>query len=609
MSYQVLARKWRPRFFREMVGQEHVLQALINALDHNRLHHAYLFTGTRGVGKTSIARVLAKCLNCEQGVSSEPCGQCSSCQEINNNCFVDLIEVDAASRTKVEDTRELLDNVQYAPSQGRYKIYLIDEVHMLSTHSFNALLKTLEEPPKHCIFLLATTDPQKLPATVISRCIQFKLMSMRVDEMTEHLTDILTKESIAFEARALQHIAHGAKGSMRDALSLLDQAIAYGNQNVSTKAVREMLSIVEAEPLLQLLQAIHAQSPKEVLALIQQLAHEGYQFDRFLTALVSCLHTLIMRQAVPDYDIQDFDSPEPLDALTQSIDAETLQLYYQVALTGQRDIGLAPTLQAGLEMTALRMMVLSAPSNANTAAKAKPVIKAEIVTTVKTAKSPACKTPLPASKQVPQPASEKPVSHVVNTEVTSPKEILQTESSEPASHIASRVEPSIKQKQESASPTAQDASKVIESNQTKITAINGQNWPDFVEALPLKGLSKSLLQNCAFDSMEANSLHLALRPKHKALQNPKQTELIEEAMNAYLGKQYKLHITIKEAVEQTPQDIDDKKAIKARETAEKHLNADPQVQSLKQAFDGKIISKTAELVSTESQLVTEKARS
>lgn len=356
MSYQVLARKWRPRLFREMVGQTHVLQALINALDHDRLHHAYLFTGTRGVGKTTIARILAKCLNCETGVSSEPCGVCSACREIDEGRFVDLIEVDAASRTKVEDTRELLDNVQYAPSRGRFKVYLIDEVHMLSSHSFNALLKTLEEPPAHVKFLLATTDPQKLPVTILSRCLQFSLKNMPPERVVDHLRHVLAEETIPFDDESLWLLGRAADGSMRDGLSLTDQAIAYGNGALRAEEVRSMLGTIDHGQVFALLETLAAGDGTGVLAIVAQLAEQGADFSGVLAELISTLQRLAIAQVVPDAVDNSQGDQVRLLGLAERVSAEDVQLFYQLALHGRRDLPLSPTPRGGFEMALLRML-------------------------------------------------------------------------------------------------------------------------------------------------------------------------------------------------------------------------------------------------------------
>ncbi len=355
MSYQVLARKWRPRNFAELVGQEHVLQALTNALDNDRLHHAYLFTGTRGVGKTTIARIFAKSLNCETGVSSKPCGECSACQEINEGRFVDLIEVDAASRTKVEDTRELLDNVQYAPSRGRYKVYLIDEVHMLSTHSFNALLKTLEEPPPHVKFLLATTDPQKLPATVLSRCLQFNLKRLQLPLIRDYLAELLVQEKIEFEIPALHLLARAADGSMRDALSLLDQAIAYGSGAVKETDVRAMLGTIEHKYIVQILESLSTADAGQLLAAVQAAAERASDFGSVLNELLSMLQQIAIAQSVPEAVDEDLEARDAVLELAQKMPAEDVQLFYQIGLIGRRDLYLSPEPRGGLEMVLLRM--------------------------------------------------------------------------------------------------------------------------------------------------------------------------------------------------------------------------------------------------------------
>ncbi|OEC36391.1 DNA polymerase-3 subunit gamma/tau [Pseudomonas cuatrocienegasensis] len=356
MSYQVLARKWRPRSFREMVGQTHVLKALINALDSQRLHHAYLFTGTRGVGKTTIARIIAKCLNCETGISSTPCGVCSVCREIDEGRFVDLIEVDAASRTKVEDTRELLDNVQYSPSRGRFKVYLIDEVHMLSTSSFNALLKTLEEPPPHVKFLLATTDPQKLPVTVLSRCLQFSLKNMPPERVVEHLDHVLTAENIPFENDALWLLGRAADGSMRDAMSLTDQAIAFGEGKVLAADVRAMLGTLDHGQVYGVLQALLEGDARGLIEAVRHLAEQGPDWNGVLAEILNVLHRVAIAQALPDAVDNGQGDRERVLGLAELLPAEDVQFYYQMGLIGRRDLPLAPDPRSGFEMVLLRML-------------------------------------------------------------------------------------------------------------------------------------------------------------------------------------------------------------------------------------------------------------
>ncbi|WP_150137088.1 DNA polymerase III subunit gamma/tau [Candidatus Enterovibrio altilux] len=356
MSYQVLARKWRPHQFRDVVGQAHVLMALTNALDHNRLHHAYLFSGTRGVGKTTIARIFTKALNCEHGITSVPCGVCSTCQEIDQGCFVDLLEVDAASRTKVEDTRDLLDNVEYKPARGRYKVYLIDEVHMLSRHSFNALLKTLEEPPEYVKFLLATTNPQKLPITILSRCLQFHLKHLDTLQIKHQLEHVLSEECISAELRALSLISRAAEGSMRDALSLTDQAIALGNGAVFESQVTSMLGTLSTDQALLLLEVLACGETSLVMQRVTQIADIGVEWDGLLKEIASQLHCVAMAQALPES--MDISSPdaERILLLSKTMPPQDVQLLYQIVLQGRQDLPFAPDGRAGLEMVLLRML-------------------------------------------------------------------------------------------------------------------------------------------------------------------------------------------------------------------------------------------------------------
>lgn len=368
MTQQVLALKWRPRTFNEVIGQPHVVQALSNGLDNNRLHHAFLFTGTRGVGKTTLARIFAKSLNCEKGVSSSPCGVCSICKEVDEGRFVDLIEIDAASRTRVEDTREILDNVQYAPTRGRYKIYLIDEVHMLSNSSFNALLKTLEEPPSHVKFLLATTDPQKLPVTVLSRCLRFQLKRIQDDEIAEQLEKILSSEGIPFDSSAVKLIAKAGDGSMRDALSLLDQAIAYTGQNVAYEPTHEMLGLIDTQYLQLVLSALASREASELISALGTIRDNGLDYHRFLEDLIDAFHLLTMMQI--SEEVAEHESLE-YRTLAQQFKAEDLQLFYQIALNGRKDLQNHPNSEVGFEMTLLRMLYFAPQAPIDTATSPK----------------------------------------------------------------------------------------------------------------------------------------------------------------------------------------------------------------------------------------------
>ncbi len=442
MSYQVLARKWRPHTFREMVGQEHVLQALINALDHDRLHHAYLFTGTRGVGKTTIARILAKCLNCEVGVSSVPCNECSACTEINEGRFVDLIEVDAASRTKVEDTRELLENVQYAPTRGRYKVYLIDEVHMLSNSSFNALLKTLEEPPPHVKFLLATTDPQKLPVTILSRCLQFNLKNMTPERIVSHLQFVLEKEMVPFEDAGLWQLARSADGSMRDALSLTDQSIAFGDGKITDVDVRTMLGTIDQSLVYDVLQALINEDVSQLLKAVSHLSEHSPDYGAALAELITTLHRVAIAQALPEAVDNSQGDRQKIYDFAQNMSAEDVQLYYQTALLGRRDLPLVPDPRNGFEMVLLRMLAfkpqgvaqlptkpLAAKPNPNSdiandvssdSAQAKPESAGNINSTAGSAES-----TMPVDEQANY--SEDPIDETSQNDILSPSVVEQPE--------------------------------------------------------------------------------------------------------------------------------------------------------------------------------------
>jgi len=359
MSYQVLARKWRPKTYPEMVGQQHVLQALVNALDSERLHHAYLFSGTRGVGKTTIARIFSKSLNCEKGISSTPCGECASCTEIDEGRSVDLIEIDAASRTGVEDMRELLENVQYAPTRSRFKVYLIDEVHMLSKHSFNALLKTLEEPPEHVKFLLATTDPQKLPVTVLSRCLQFNLKRMTPAQIQQHLDDLLKHEAIESETAALMLLAHAADGSMRDALSLLDQAIAYGGGAVKTEAVESMLGAISKDYLIRIIQALIAQNAQQLLAETRLLSERTPDYQRVCSDFINIFYQMALYLSQASIEPEDDLMKQSIMDCADKLSAEEVQLYYQIVLQGRKDLDITPDQSLGFEMLMLRLLAFS----------------------------------------------------------------------------------------------------------------------------------------------------------------------------------------------------------------------------------------------------------
>ncbi|EFT4507729.1 DNA polymerase III subunit gamma/tau [Salmonella enterica subsp. enterica serovar Stanley] len=440
MSYQVLARKWRPQTFADVVGQEHVLTALANGLSLGRIHHAYLFSGTRGVGKTSIARLLAKGLNCETGITATPCGVCDNCREIEQGRFVDLIEIDAASRTKVEDTRDLLDNVQYAPARGRFKVYLIDEVHMLSRHSFNALLKTLEEPPAHVKFLLATTDPQKLPVTILSRCLQFHLKALDVEQIRHQLEHILNEEHIAHEPRALQLLSRAADGSLRDALSLTDQAIASGDGQVSTQAVSAMLGTLDDDQALSLVEAVVDANGERVMSLINEAAARGIEWEALLVEMLSLLHRIAMVQLSPAALGNDMAAIEQrMRELARTVPPGDLQLYYQTLLIGRKELPWAPDRRMGVEMTLLRALAfhprMPLPEPETPRQSFAPVAPTAVMTPPQVQQPSA---PAPQTSPAPLPASTSQVLAARN-QLQRAQGVTKTKKSEPAA--ASRARP------------------------------------------------------------------------------------------------------------------------------------------------------------------------
>lgn len=510
MSYQVLARKWRPRVFREMVGQEHVLQALINALDHNRLHHAYLFTGTRGVGKTTIARILAKCLNCETGVSSEPCGQCASCREIGEGRFVDLIEVDAASRTKVEDTRELLENVQYAPTRGRYKVYLIDEVHMLSNSSFNALLKTLEEPPPHVKFLLATTDPQKLPMTILSRCLQFNLKNMNPERIVQHLKFVLNEELVPFEESALWHLGRAADGSMRDAMSLTDQAIAYGSGKITEADVSAMLGTIDQTAVYDIVNALASLDGRAVLAAVERMSEQAPDYASALAEMLAVLHRIAIAQALPEAVDNSHGDRERIMQLAQQLPSEDIQLYYQTALLGRRDLPLAPDPRAGFEMVLLRMLAF----------KPQGVIEVPTQHLPNTSPVKAAATPSPLAPPVavpPSPAASVPVAPASTAEQAVPPVVpsspapqtLVTESAPP-------VTPLSVPEQSLVNEPGASSSAVITENAAPDDSYEAPSDDDYAE----------YAQAPAYYDLPVSEPEDDASKKYEAAQPPKETEAI-----------------------------------------------------------------------------------
>ncbi len=567
MSHQVLARKWRPRIFREMVGQEHVLQALINALDHDRLHHAYLFTGTRGVGKTTVARILAKCLNCESGVSSEPCGVCASCTEIAEGRSVDLIEVDAASRTKVEDTRELLENVQYAPTRSRYKVYLIDEVHMLSTSSFNALLKTLEEPPPHVIFLLATTDPQKLPATVLSRCLQFNLKNMSPELIVEHLKYVLEQEMVSFEEPALWLLGRAASGSMRDALSLTDQAVAFGSGKLAEADVRSMLGTVDLSFVYRLLDAVVAQDPEAALAVVADMSEHAPDYGGSLEEMASLLHRVAVAQAVPAAVDNAWGDADKVTAYAGAMTAEDAQLYYQLAVTGKRDLGLAPEARSGMEMSLLRMIAFRPAGVIEEGAELEES-GPEVAAPAKKLEAPA--RPAAAVQAPPAPEAEPEPQPEPEPVIEPPPVAPQT--------------PAVPEPQAAPEPTpAPEPAPAAE-----VLPLEPARWPDLLDRLDLGGLVYNVASHCELRQVDGDQAWFVLDEANASLYNDNHGQRIETALSAYLGRDITVVIEPGLPRYETPAQRARRLLEERQAQALQDIEADPRVKLLLERFEGSI---------------------
>ena len=519
----MLARKWRPRNFEQLVGQTHVARALVNALDADRLHHAFLFSGTRGVGKTTLARILAKCINCETGVTSKPCGECSACIEIDEGRFVDLLEVDAASRSKVDETRDLMDNVQFTPARGRYKVYLIDEVHMFSEKSFNALLKTLEEPPPHVKFLLATTDPQKLPATVLSRCLKFDLKRLPADDIAAYLERILAEESIGFETAAVRLVARAADGSMRDALSLLDQAVAYGAGTVTEEETRAMLGTVDQSRVIELLDAIAVRDAAGAMDVVAAVASDAADCSDVLGEMVNTLHRVAVRQAVPGAAEPDPDLAEACARLAERLSPEDVQLCYEIGLRGRRDLALVPDPRLGLEMAVLRMLAF-APDAAGAA------------TASESRSSSTGATPAPAPRAA---AGER-----VPAPVTQP--------------AAGRVDPA---------------------------SLTAQRWRELVEGLELSGLAGELALNTILVASDARRLTVELDPSHAPLNTAGARDALRGALAARFGDSVELDIVLSSPSQETPAAGRARDEARRRQAAIRAIEEDPRVRTLCETFD------------------------
>ena len=586
MSYQVLARKWRPKSFETLVGQDHVVRALSNALDQQRLHHAYLFTGTRGVGKTTLARILAKSLNCETGISAKPCGVCSACTEIDRGRFVDLIEVDAASNTQVDAMRDLLDNAQYAPSAGRFKVYIIDEVHMLSKSAFNAMLKTLEEPPAHVKFILATTDPQKVPVTVLSRCLQFNLRQMAGTSIIDHLQNILTQEAIPFQASALHLIARAADGSMRDALSLTDQAIAYGGQSVNEAEVRDMLGAIDQSYLYQLINALLAEDGPALIAQAQAMEQRSLSFESALNDLAQLLHQIAVAQTVPDSVAHDLPERAVLLDFAQRIPATSLQLYYQIALLGRRDIGLAPDELAGFSMSLLRMLAFS-PKDQALSNASPPALKAQTT------------SPTPVAASVATTASDTAAASTVAANEASKPQVPHEDSMQAAAEESPPAPSSDEMPFEETMPSepipmAEAANADAEYSHNEPMPVdaglsrqfNG-DWRNLVDNLKL-GLARALSQHCELISYDENSISLSVPEMQKHLLLPNYQEKLSTSINQYFDKKIKLHFSVGGTGNTPAQQINQEKA-QAQSSAENAIEQDGFVQALINDFGAQII--------------------
>ena len=525
MSYQVLARKWRPKSFAELVGQEHVVRALSNALTQQRLHHAYLLTGTRGVGKTTLARIMAKALNCETGITATPCGQCSACREIDSGRFVDLLELDAASNTGIDNMREVLDNAQYLPTAGRFKVYLIDEVHMLSKAAFNSMLKTLEEPPEHVKFILATTDPQKIPVTVLSRCLQFNLKQMPPLVVIGHLQHVLAQENIPFELPALQLLARAAQGSMRDGLSLLDQAIAFGGGVVAEGQVRDMLGAIDQTYLLEILDALAAKDGSALIAMAERMEERSLSFEAALQDLGVLLHKIALAQALPDALGEDLPERGKLLELAQVFDAEEVQLCYQIALHGRRDLHLAPDEFAGFSMTLLRMLAFTLEQGA----------------------------PARREGQRPTPVPAQSVAREAARPVETPTPPSRTE-----------VPPA------------------------KKNHFDG-NWHTLVSQLKLSGMAKMLAQHCELKSFSGDVLELCVPEEHRHLSEKPYQEKLKAAVAEYFDEPVKLSISIGMVTGQTPAQIETRDKQEKLAVAVAAIEQDAFVRELIDNFDAKLI--------------------
>ncbi|MBT4832259.1 MAG: DNA polymerase III subunit gamma/tau [Porticoccaceae bacterium] len=572
MSYQVLARKWRPRSFAEMAGQEHVLQALINALDNDRLHHAYLFTGTRGVGKTTIGRILSKCLNCEQGVSSVPCGTCASCVEINEGRFIDLIEVDAASRTGVDDMRDLLDNVQYTPSRGRFKIYLIDEVHMLSKSSFAALLKTLEEPPAHVKFLFATTDPQKLPITVLSRCLQFNLKNLSAERITQHLQFVLGEEKVPFEEAALWSLARAADGSMRDALSLTDQAIGHGGGQINETEVSSMLGTIERSYVVDICMALASGTGADVLAAIARMAEQAPDYDAALADLLSIWHQVAILQTVPealDKGVAHYSELLDLAAVTSK---EDVQLIYQICLLGRKDLHLAADLKSGFEMVLLRALAFRPDAN--------PPLRQNIEVDTPQEGEPPAKKPEPAA------AVDGPVAAESAPAASSPAQLTAVQNIDSNAAVDITPAAALNEQPPEVAPQQAIIKKILLQDFTP------HNWIDIRKQLSIGASLGEIASHCLYQGRQGSQLQFLIDSDETSLYDAAHQQSLAEALSDYFAQPLSVEISFGVAEQETPRAVDIREKSERLAEAVDAINSDPSVIKFKQLFDGTLDEKS-----------------
>ena len=592
MSYQVLARKWRPRSFKDLVGQGHVLKVLINALDSGRLHHAYLFTGTRGVGKTTLARILAKCLNCEAGVSSTPCGECGACVGIDEGRFVDLIEVDAASRAKVDETRELMDNVQYSPTAGRHKVYLIDEVHMFSKHSFNALLKTLEEPPPHVKFLLATTEPKRIPVTILSRCLQFNLKHLTVEEIEGQLQTIMEAENVPAEGASAALLAAAADGSMRDALSLLDQAISYGNGRLEEAQMRDMLGAIDSNELKGLLDDIIRQDARGLFARINKVAELAPDYDALLAELLSILHDAAVAHALPKAPEL---AGETAAGFASRLKKEDVQLYYQIALNGRRDLYMAPDQKMGFEMTLLRMLAFRPLQDAaSPASGAGPGAASGGEKALRPAKAAPATPPAPVAPVSPVAAAEAPPS----APVAPAPSVAAAETAPPAPSSAPVAPAPPVAAAETAPPAPSSAPLAPPPTMEKqpLSALSNDNWPALIDAMALNGLTRELARHCVLKDCNGNQVSLSLQPGQGHLLMPVQQEELQEALRRRFDEGLRLLFEEEEdSAAETPAQKQARARLEEKQAAIEAIEQDPNVKMLQETFGATIDAASARL--------------